>query len=63
MNKAGLGHLFIHNLKGKKFHLPQGRAAGAFASITGIAFNAKALASIIRENEEHLLSASLPGIP
>ena len=50
LHKAGLGHLFIHNLKAKKFHLPQGRAAGAFASTTGIALNAKALASTIREN-------------
>lgn len=50
LNKAALAHLFTHNLKAKKFHLPQGRATGAFVSTTGIALNAKALASIIGEN-------------
>lgn len=50
LNKSALGHLFTHNLKAKKFHLPQGRATGAFVSTTGIALNAKALASIIGEN-------------
>lgn len=50
LNKAALAHLFTHNLKAKKFHLPQGRTTGAFVSTTGIALDAKALASIIGEN-------------
>ena len=53
-----------YSLGGQKFYLlPQGRAPEAFMYITGIALNAKALASKISENEEHLLSASLPGTP
>ena len=61
--EARLSHLFIHHLKGKKFHLPQVKVPEASESLIGIALNTKALASTISETGSTLCLLPCLGFP